>query len=226
MPEPTISRRQAFAVFGVFSAAIAIDFESRTVGASLARADPVAKLQPVDLVFAHSKLSGTFGDQRMALTFPLTADVIHGSVAGDPTKVQLKTGNNASSLDVPASLTGTFNKEPVSVRGSFHLASNYLFESGTVSGAVGEAGVSAQVVPISGETTSSIAVDGSYGATKLHIRASISGDLSFGQIVGTVGDHLVHLLARQSRGTHRITGTYGGPPGLLALMVGGLLYFL
>jgi hypothetical protein len=229
MPTPTgaISRREALIISGGVGLSLATAFLTSVSAASGAQSLDLASGSSVELTFAKSVLSGSIGKRKMKLVFPTSSAPISGTVAGEPTKVQLQTADNSSSGPVvPASLSGTLGKGPVSVVGAFTLAPSFLFESGSVSGNVGRNGIRVNVTPASGESSSSVNVSGTYGDTALSLFATVAGDLSSGLIRGYVGKMAVHLVAKQSRGAHRITGTYGGPPELLALTVGSLIYFL
>ena len=220
----TFSRRRLLLLSGGLGATMASAFAGLPVAAAEARTS--SGPDTVSLTYSGSRLHGTYGRHQLNLNFNQHSAGITGTVAGKPTNLHLQTGDNSVSTQVPASLRGSFDKERVSILGTFQLAPSYLFESGSVSGEVGRDPIKAQVIPASGSSSSSVEVTGSYGASKFQLHGEIAGDLSGGMVKGTVGGAPIHLVAQQSQGTHRIVGSYAGPPGLLGLIVGSLLYFL
>src|SRR5215467_13796098 len=69
------------------------------------------------------------------------------------------------------------------------------------------------------------------GAAKIpSVAASIDGPLTFGQIRGTVAGAPIRIDAARTHGPDggrtRLTGSYQGPPALLALTAGALLHFI
>jgi hypothetical protein len=78
--------------------------------------------------------------------------------------------------------------------------------------------------------TGTVAVDGTLGSTEFTIYATIDGPLTSGQIRGTVARTPIRIDAARTRDPHggqtRLTGSYQGPPALLALATGALLHFI
>ena len=218
----SLTRRRFLAFSGVLGVIVTSDIERSASAEAPSKPGP----EPVSLTYSRSRLKGTFGKQLINLNFNSSSAGITGTVASESTSVRLQTGDNSVSTRVPATLKGSFDKDPVSLLGDFQLAQSYLFESGSVSGDVGGDQIRARVVPAAGSSSSSVEVTGSYGPTAIQLHAEIAGDLSRGIVQGTVGDASIRLVAKQSRGAHRIVGTYAGPPGLLALIAGSLVYFL
>jgi hypothetical protein len=219
-----ITRRRFLSFSGVLGMTLASGLETAHVASAESANNPMP--ESVSLTYSGSRLKGNFGKHLPNLEFNSRSTGITGAVAGESTEVRLQTGDNSSSTLVPASLKGSFEKQPVSLLGDFQLAPSYLFESGSISGNVGRDQIRAQVAPAPGSSSSSVQVSGSYGPTTILLHAEIAGDLSSGTVQCITGGSPVHLVAKQSRGAHRIVGTYAGPPGLLALITGSLVYFL
>jgi hypothetical protein len=101
-----------------------------------------------------------------------------------------------------------------------------------ITGYIGTEHLNATVQTASGRlgSTSTVAVDGTLGSTEFTIYAAIDGSLTSGRIRGTVAGNPIRIDAartRQPEGEQtRLTGSYQGPPALLALAAGALLHFI
>jgi hypothetical protein len=75
-------------------------------------------------------------------------------------------------------------------------------------------------------STSTVAVDGALGSTRYTIYAAIDGPLTTAKIRRTVAGTSIRIDAAWTREQTRLTGSYEGPPALLALVAGALLHFM
>lgn len=205
-----------------------------------ADADPAGVIIPgharVDLTFERSRLlSGSAGGQpvRLDLNVPTHHGAAAGTIAGIPVSATWENGDNYFIYpDVPSHLTGSFAGQPVELHATFHLEPGYFFDHGTITGHVGDEALDATVRRASGGlgSTRTVAVDGTVGCIEFTIYAAIDGPLTSGQIRGTVAGSPIRIDAvrtRQPGGvTTRLTGSYQGPPALLALVAGALLHFI
>lgn len=96
--------------------------------------------------------------------------------------------------------------------------------------------------PTGGRPGRTVTVEGTYGSVSFEVFATIDGGLTQGSIRGKVADAMMHLdferpLVQQSvRGSDLtidipgqqvgVSGSYDGPPELLAILVGAVLDFL
>ena len=90
------------------------------------------------------------------------------------------------------------------------------------------------LTPVSGQSSSTVEASGHWGGTSFNLHGDASGDPSGGVVTGSVGGRPIRITCGTS-GTAatdgggwppvRITGTFAGPVGLLAVIVGSLLYF-
>jgi hypothetical protein len=201
--------------------------------------DPVGVIPArarVDLTFERSRLlSGSVGGQpvRLDLNVPTHNGAAAGTIAGIPASATWKNGDNYRVYpDVPSDLTGSFAGQPVELHATFHLEPGYFFDHGTITGHIGAEALDATVETASGGlgSTSTVAVDGTLGSTEYTLYAAIDGPLTSGQIRGTVAGNSIRIDAartRQPEGEQtRLTGSYQGPPALLALAAGALLHFI
>jgi hypothetical protein len=206
-----------------------------------ADADPAGVIIPdharVDLTFERSRLlSGSVGGQpvRLDLNVPSHNGAAAGTIAGIPVAATWANGDNYRIYpDVPSDLSGSFAGQPVELHATFHLEPGYFFDQGTITGHIGAEDLDATVeAAASGGLggTRTVAVDGTLGSAEFTIYATIDGPLTFGQIRGTVAGTSILIDAariRQPDGEKtRLTGSYQGPPALLALAVGALLHFI
>jgi hypothetical protein len=204
-----------------------------------ADADPAGVIPEharVDLIFERSRLlSGSVGGQpvRLALNVPALDGTAAGTIAGMAASATWKTGNNYYIYpDVPSDLTGSFAGQPAELHATFHLEPGYFLHHGAITGHIGAEALDATVETASGGlgSTSTVAVDGTLGSTDFTIYAAIDGPLTSGQIRGTVAGNSIRIDAartRQPEGDQtRLTGSYQGPPALLALAAGALLHFI
>jgi len=190
----------------------------------------------VDLIFERSRLlSGSVGGQpvRLDLNVPTHNGTAAGTIAGIPASATWKNGDNYDiHPDVPSDLTGSFAGLPVELHATFHLEPGYFFVHGTISGHIGAEDLDATAQTASGGlgSTGTVAVDGTLGSTEFTIYAAIDGPLTSGRIRGTVAGNSIRIDAvrtRQPEGEQtRLTGSYQGPPALLALAAGALLHFI
>src|SRR5215469_8126371 len=198
--------------------------------------DPASAL--IDLTFEHCRLlSGSVGGQpvRLELNLPTHHGRAAGTIAGIPVSATWVNGDNHHIYpDVPSDLTGSFDGQPVELHASFHLEPGYFFDRGTITGRIGaealEASVEAAAAPEGMGGTPTIAAEGTLGSTEFTIYATIDGPLTFGHIRGTVAGAPIRIDAARTRGPDggrtRLTGSYQGPPALLALTAGALLHFI
>lgn len=146
--------------------------------------------------------------------------------------------------NITADLTGSFADLDAELHGVFHLDPDYAFERGSIVGRIGTVHLEATVLAASGGLNESrtVAVEGTYGPVPFEIYATIDAGLSRGVLHGSVEDAVVHIdVSRSSvRRTFRpgrppidlpgpqvnLSGSYAGPPELLAVMVGAMLKFL
>jgi hypothetical protein len=191
----------------------------------------------VDLTFERSRLlSGSVGGQpvRLELNVPTHKGAAAGSIAGIPVAATWENGDNYRVYpDVPSDLQGSFAGQPAELHATFHLEPGYYFDQGTITGHIGAEDFDATVeAAASGGLggTRTVAVDGTLGSTEFTIYATIDGPLTFGQIRGTVAGTPIHIDAARTRQPDaektRLTGSYQGPPALLALAAGALLHFI
>jgi hypothetical protein len=146
--------------------------------------------------------------------------------------------------NIPADLSGSFADLGAELHGVFHLDPNYAIQRGSVVGRVGAVHLEATVLAASGGLSDSrtVAVEGTYGSVSFEIYGSIDAGLSRGILHGTVEEAIVHIDFSRSRVQRSVrsarppidlpgprvdlSGSYHGPPELLAIMVGALLEFL
>ncbi len=202
--------------------------------------DPAGVIIPdharVDLTFERSRLlSGSVGGQpvRLDLNVPTHNGAAAGTIAGIPVAAAWENGDNYRIYpDVPSDLKGSFAGQPVELHATFHLEPGYFFDHGTITGHIGAEALDATVESASGGLggTSTVAVDGTVGSIEFTIYAAIDGPLTFGQIRGTVAGIPIRIDAARTRQPDgektRLTGSYQGPPALLALAAGSLLHFI
>jgi hypothetical protein len=159
---------------------------------------------------------------------PQSSGHASGNYASEPVDIQWVVSYNGSSDQtvIPASLHGVVAGEDVSLTGQFQHASNFLFQSGSVSGSFGGSAVEAQVTNAPGESSSSVNVHGSFAGTPFSLYATLAGDLTSGYVQGTIGGKAFKVNADVRAKVVEVTGTFAGPPALLAIILGSLLYFL
>jgi hypothetical protein len=102
---------------------------------------------------------------------------------------------------------------------------NFLFDSGTVTGTSGRRPIHANVSRASGESTSSLNVDGTFAGTAFSLYATLNLN-GRGLVQGTVDGRPAHLTAKAQAHAIHITGDYSGPSALFVLTAGSLIYFL
>ena len=190
----------------------------------------------VDLIFERWRLlSGSVGGQpvRVELNVPTHDGTAAGTIAGIPASATWKNGDNYYIYpDVPSDLTGSFAGQPVELHATFHLEPGYFFDQGKITGYIGAELLDATVETASGGlgSTKTVAIDGTLGSTEFTIYAAIDGSLTSGRIRGTVAGNSIRIDAARTRQPDReqtrLTGSYQGPPALLALAAGALLHFI
>ena len=200
--------------------------------------DPGAASARIDLTFERYRLlSGSVGGQpvRLELNTPTHNGRAAGTIAGIPVSATWVNGDNHHIYpDVPSDLTGSFDGQPVELHASFHLEPGYFFDRGTITGRIGaealEASVEAAEAPEGMGGSPAIAAEGTLGSTEFTIYATIDGPLTSGHIRGTVAGAPIRIDAARTRGPDggqtRLTGSYQGPPALLALAAGAFLHFI
>src|SRR5712692_4434647 len=207
-----------------------------------ARADsPVVEGIRVNLIYENrTRLTGTYAGVPVDLEMasPASHGRATGTFAGDAVSASWEVADNSTSgPTVPASLTGTYADESVTLEGGFGLEPDFFFDAGSVNGAIGDSlPVHAQASGAEGGLNGkTVSVEGAIGGTDFSLFATIAGDLEAGLVVGSVGGRPLRLHAgyermdrrvqRQSAALH-ITGYYEGPVALLALITGALLHFV
>jgi hypothetical protein len=190
----------------------------------------------VDLIFERSRLlRGSVGGQpvRLDLNVPTRNGAAAGTIAGIPVSATWINGDNYSIYpDVPSDLTGAFAGQPVELHATFHLEPGHFFDRGAITGHIGAEALNATVGTASGGlgSTSTVAVDGTLGSTEFTIYAAIDGPLTRAKIRGAVAGNAIRIDAARTRQPDdeqtRLTGSYQGPPALLALAAGALLHFI
>ncbi|HEY6478631.1 MAG TPA: hypothetical protein VIZ00_01290 [Streptosporangiaceae bacterium] len=191
----------------------------------------------VDLTYDRFRLlTGSVGELpvRLDLNVPTHRGAAAGTIAGIPVSAAWENGDNYYLYpDVPSDLTGSFAGQPAELHATFHLEPGYFFDRGTITGHVGadalEATVEAAATGGLGGTPT-VAVDGTLGTTAFTIFAAIDGGRASGKIRGTVDGTSIRIDASRTRRPDgesiRLTGSYQGPPALLALTAGALLHFI
>jgi hypothetical protein len=170
---------------------------------------------------------------RLDLNVPASHGTAAGTIAGVPASATWVNGDNYSIYpDVPSDLTGSFAGQPVELHATFHLEPGYFLDHGTITGHIGAEGLDATVQTAAGGlgSTRTVAVDGALGSTGFEIYAAIDGPLTAGRVRGTVAGNPIRIDAARTRrpgaDQTRLTGSYEGPPALLALTAGALLHFI
>jgi hypothetical protein len=153
---------------------------------------------------------------------PAHNGVAAGMIAGIPVSAEWVVGDNDRIYpDVPCDLTGSFAGQPVELHASFHLEPGYFFDRGTVTGSIGAEALDATVKAAGRLGGRTVTVGGTLGSTEFAIDAAIDG---------TVAGAPVSIDAARTRGPDggqtRLTGSYQGPPALLALATGAFLHFI
>jgi hypothetical protein len=189
----------------------------------------------VDLVYGNSKeVTGTWAGQPVVITMnlPDSRAAASGVLGGQELRAAWSVGDHSTTHpDVPATLEGQLAGQLVALTGSFHLDGDYRFEHGDFRGHVGSRLLEAHVEALDGGlgSTGTVSVDGALGDDTFSVMATVAGDLSKAVVHGAVAGRPLHLEARIRRSaprTVRIRGDYEGPPALLALIVGAVLFFV
>lgn len=159
----------------------------------------------VDLAYTkEGRLTGTFAGRsvNVASKLPSGQGKAGGSFEGEPVAAtwQIAYNGTASQTVLPVTLDGSFAKQSLRLSATFRLMPNFLFDSGTVTGTSNGRPVHADVTHASGESSSSVNVDGSFAGTAFSLYATIAGDLRSGLIRGTVGGKPTKLTAKVESG--------------------------
>lgn len=180
--------------------------------------------------YDNEHLTGVDSGRQVDVTasLPQSAGTASGTFAGKRVDVHwsIEHDGSADQVTIPATVGGTLAGVPVSLRGTFDLAPSFLFASGTVSGTAGGTPVDARATRAQGESSSSVDVGGTFAGVPFSLYGTVSGDLSGGHVQGTVGGKAFKVTASRKAEAVDLTGDFAGPPDLLALIVGALLYFL
>jgi hypothetical protein len=226
-----VSRRNLLLLGGGAVASVLAGCGTAAGSTNTAGADADGNASSIDLAFRNNRnLSGRALGKVAGVTMdvPQSSGHARGNYASEPVHIQWAISNNVSSDQtvIPASLHGGVAGKDVSLAGQFHHASDFLFESGSVSGSFGGSTVEAQVTSAPGESSSSVNVQGSFAGTPFALYATLAGDLASGYVKGTVGDKPFKVNASVRAKVVEVTGTFAGPPALLGIILGSLLYFL
>jgi len=196
-----------------------------------AGADTDTNASGINLAFRNNRnLAGSALGKvaGVSMDMPQSSGHASGNYASEPVDIQWAISYNGSSDQtvIPASLHGVVAGKDVSLAGQFQHASNFLLQSGSVSGLFGGSTVAAQVTSAPGESSSSVNVQGSFAGTPFSLYATLAGDLTSGYVQGTVGGKAFKVNADVRAKVVEVTGTFAGPPALLGIILGSLLYFL
>ena len=196
-----------------------------------AGADADTNASGIDLAFRSNRnLTGSALGKVAGVTMevPQSSGHASGNYASEPVDLEWAVSHNGSSDQtvIPASLHGSVAGKDVSLAGQFQHTSNVLFQSGSVSGSCGGSAVAAQVTSAPGESSSSVNAQGSFAGTPFSLYATLAGDLTSGYVQGMVGGKAFKVNADVRTKVVDVTGTFAGPPALLGIIVGSLLYFL
>ena len=168
------------------------------------------------------RLAGRVGSHRAPCTGPGAGRV--------SLSVNWRIGGNSRAGPVLVILTGHFGEYAVKLNGDFRLAPSYFFEEADIAGDLGEAPFRAVVSAADGGlgSTDVVVAEGTVGEAPFQLFAALSGDLTKAAVRGSVDGRPVSLDASRDEpsGPVKVCGSYSGPPGLLASMVGALSYFL
>ena len=156
-------------------------------------------------------LKGTWGDVKLAANWRL----------GD--------NSAAPAGPLPGIITGNFGDSPFKLKGYFQRGSHYLFEQAEIIGDLCGQLLRVEVSAAEGGlgSTGTVVAEGTLGEETFELFAALSGDLTRAVVRGSFGGRPVSLdVTRNRPAAARIVGHYAGPPALLALMVGTVVYFV
>jgi hypothetical protein len=226
-----VSRRTLLLLGGGTVASVLAGCSTAAGSTNTAGADTDSNASSIDLAFRNNRnLTGrALGKVTgVIMDVPQSSGHASGNYASEPVHIQWAISHNGSSdqMVIAASLHGVAVGKDVSLAGQFHHASNFLFQSGSVSGSFGGSTVEAQVTSAPGESSSSVNVQGAFAGTPFALYATLAGDLTSGYVKGTVGGRAFKVNADVTSKVVEVTGTFAGPPALLGIIVGSLLYFL
>lgn len=226
-----VSRRNLLLLGGGAVASVLAGCSAGAGPTNTAATDADTNASAINLAFRNNRnLAGSALGKVTGITLdvPQSAGHVSGNYAGEPAHIQWAVSHNGSSDEtvIPASLHGDVAGEDLSLAGQFRHASNFLFQSGSVSGSYGGSNVDAQVTSAPGESSSSVNAQGLFAGTSFVLYATLAGDLTSGYVKGTVGGKAFKVNADVRAKVVEITGTFAGPPALLGIILGALLYFL
>ena len=181
----------------------------------------------VAMSYDKQHLTGAQNGKRVMVSavLPQSAGSDLGTFASKSVDAHWSVTYNDSSNQtvIPATLGGTVAGVPVTLKGTFNHAPNFLFESGTIAGTAGGSPVQARAQQAQGERISSVNVQGNFGGVPFTLCGTLEGNLASEYVQGAVGGKPFKVTAlRKSQGVE-LTGDYAGPSDLLALIVGTLL---
>lgn len=184
-------------------------------------------MSDVDLTHESNLLAGLINGLpvRLELATPAHVGNTDGAFGGLDVALRWSTPPNYRDALLHAELGGTVGGSPVTLAGEFQL-SGFFYNYGSISGTVGNDEFRAESAPAGDRTTNAVQVVGHLGETSFSLSAGVAGDLTEGSIDGTVAGEPVTLWAERTEGGTHVHGRYQGPPILLGLIVGVLLYFL
>lgn len=185
----------------------------------------------INLAFRNNRnLTGSALGRAADVTMdvPQSSGHASGSYASEPVDIQWVISYTGSSdqAAIPANLHGVVAGKDVSLAGQFQHASSFLFQSGSVSGSFGGSAVEVQVTSATGKGSSSVNVQGSFAGTPFSLYATLAANLTSGYVEGKVAGKAFNLNADVRDRVVEVTGRFAGPPALLGIIVGTLLYFL
>jgi hypothetical protein len=189
----------------------------------------------------HHGLSGRIGDIHLEASWTTGDSYVPEPGGWTPSPDYVSDFPN-----IPADLRGTFAHADAELHGVFHLAPDYLFKRGSLAGYIGNAHLeaTARAVGRGLDDGRTVAVEGTYGPVSFALHASIDDDLCRGMVYGRMGQATVWL--ELNRPTiqrevplgpgappidypgpeYNLSGSYDGPPELLAIMAGALVRFM
>jgi hypothetical protein len=117
---------------------------------------------------------------------------------------------------------------PLTLRGAFRLDDSWCFAGGTVTGEVAGGPVSVRAEALDGgiSTSGTLRVDGTIAGAALSVFATVARTRAI--IRGHLDGHPIELDVNgdPAAGTATLRGRYGGPPAVLAVVIGAVLHFV
>ena len=227
--ERWVTRRAALVAGGGLTAIVLAACSSSSQGSD--GANVTGRGSGVEMSYRNGRLlTGSQDGKRVDVTalIPRGSGHASGTFAAQPVDAHWNIAHNGSpdQTVLPATVVGTLAGVAASLSGIFDLGSSFLFQSGTLKGTAGGSPVQARAMNAPGESTSSVSVEGDFAGTPFSLYGTISGDLTSGYVKGTVAGKAFNVAASSRSQVVDVTGSYVGPPDLLALIVGALIYFL